>query len=50
MMGLTATGSAEFGSNGEIINRVSYTWHLVDTRAGWRIDQEEWAFQSGYGP
>lgn len=46
----TGTGTAEFRSNAGAINRVDYTWHLVDTRAGWRIAREDLAFEPGYGP
>jgi hypothetical protein len=46
----TATGSAEYRSNGGDINRVDFTWHLVLTGAGWRIDREESEYQLGYGP
>jgi hypothetical protein len=46
----TATVSAEFRSNRDAINRVNYTYHLVPSKAGWRIDREDWEFQPGFGP
>jgi hypothetical protein len=46
----TATASAEFRSNGGALNRLDYTFHLVDTAAGWRINQEQSQFEVGYGP
>jgi hypothetical protein len=46
----TATASVQYSSSRGAINRLSYTWHLVDTRAGWRTDREESAFEPGYGP
>lgn len=46
----TATASAEFRSNAGALNRMDYTFHLVDTNAGWRIDREESEFQIGWGP
>jgi hypothetical protein len=45
-----ATASAEFQSNRGAINRLDYTYHLVRSQVGWRIDQEESNFQPGYGP
>ncbi|HLJ68918.1 MAG TPA: hypothetical protein VKX16_16315 [Chloroflexota bacterium] len=46
----TATGSAEYWSNGGVLNRLDYTWHLLHTTAGWRVSREESEFQLGYGP
>lgn len=45
----TATATEEAKSDG-VINRVNYTWKLVRTRIGWRINQEDWTFPSGSGP
>ena len=45
-----ATASVEVRSNAGAINRMDYTFHLVDSRVGWRIDREESEFQLGYGP
>jgi hypothetical protein len=47
---VTATASAEVRSNGGAINRLDYTFGLVQTRAGWRIDRETSAFELGYEP
>jgi hypothetical protein len=46
----TATASMEVRSNAGDINRMDYTFHLVDSRVGWRVDREESEFQPGYGP
>ena len=46
----TATGSSEYRSNGGAVNRLDYTWNLVHTHTGWRVDQQESEFQLGYGP
>lgn len=46
----TATVSAEFRSNGGATNRVNYTYHLVHSKIGWRINREDWEFQPGDGP
>ncbi|HEX6506919.1 MAG TPA: hypothetical protein VF221_04735, partial [Chloroflexota bacterium] len=46
----TATASAEVRSDRGTINRMDYRFRLVDTRAGWRVDQEDFNFQPGYGP
>ena len=45
-----ATASAEVRSNMGYIDRMDYTFHLVDTSSGWRIDREESEYQPGYGP
>jgi hypothetical protein len=44
------TASVEYQSNGGAVNRVDDTFHLVDTRQGWRIDLEGSQFENGYGP
>lgn len=46
----TATASAEFRSNRGLINRLDYTDQLVKTPAGWRVNQEPFQFENGYGP
>jgi hypothetical protein len=46
----TARASAEFRSNGGDISRADYTYGLVRTAAGWRIDREQSDYEPGYGP
>ena len=46
----TATAAVQFRSNAGAINRVDDSWHVVQTRAGWRIDREKSEFQPGFGP
>lgn len=45
-----ATASAEFRSNGSVINRLDYTFHLVRTAKGWRVEHEDSQFEPGYDP
>lgn len=45
----TASASAEFQS-GDAINRLDFTYHLIRTTAGWRIDRDESNFQPDWGP
>jgi len=46
----TATATVEVRSNAGVIGRMDDTWHVVHTRAGWRIDREKSEFQVGFGP
>ena len=46
----TATLSKEVGSRDGVVNRMDETYHLVDTRAGWRIDGWNGHYEPGYGP
>lgn len=46
----TATASAQFRSNTGVLNRLDYTFHLVKTAAGWRVDDDQFRFESGSGP
>lgn len=46
----TATASVQYRSNRGALNRLDYNFHLVDTAAGWRISQEQFQFEVGYGP
>jgi len=46
----TVTAAVEVRSNAGVVDRVDYTWHLVPTRVGWRIDREDFEFEPGYGP
>jgi hypothetical protein len=48
--GATATASEEERSNGNIVDRGDYTFHLVHTSAGWRVDGWDFHFEPGYGP
>jgi hypothetical protein len=32
------------------VNRLDYTYHLVKTHAGWRINAEDSQFEGGSGP
>jgi len=46
----TAAASAQFRSARGVINRVDYTFHLIVTASGWRIDGEDIQYEPGYGP
>jgi hypothetical protein len=46
----TATLSKETRNGLGVINRSDETFHLVDTKAGWRIDGWDTQFEPGYGP
>jgi hypothetical protein len=46
----TATASAELRSNGGAVDRLDYTYDLVKTGAGWRINAEDFQFEGGSGP
>jgi len=46
----TATASAEVSSRSGALNRMDYTFHLIHSRAGWRIKTDDSQFEPGYGP
>jgi hypothetical protein len=46
----TATLTKETRNRLGIINRVDETYHLVDTKWGWRVDRWDMHFEPGYGP
>jgi hypothetical protein len=47
--GATASASMQ-ASAGGAISRMDYTYHLVDTPAGWRIDRWNFKWEGGFGP